>query len=392
MRLALSDDLLDFQRAVRAHIAEHRPNLPRLPGTRSPEPGDLPEYRRWCASLFSAGLLGTDWPVEWGGSGVVNPLLDFVLDEELAAAKVPRAIGAWSLVCGALLTYGSEEQQRRYLPRIRSFDDFWCQLFSEPEAGSDLAAIRATARRDGDEWVIDGQKVWTTHAHVSDLGFLLARSDIAAPKHQGISAFIVDMHAPGVTIRPLRDITGASDFNEVFFDGTRLPADAIIGEPGQGWAIARSALARERSHSVREDPVVDKVHRMLQHAATHSDTAGVRLLDRADVRQRLGYLYARAQATDLLGFEGVLREGTAEERPYDAPVVKLLFSENNLDAVTYALALLGANALFDADDPRSVEDGYWQKAFLFARGYTISAGSNEIMRNLIAERGLGLPR
>ncbi|GGM64326.1 acyl-CoA dehydrogenase family protein [Dactylosporangium sucinum] len=392
MRLALSDDLLEFQRAVRAHIAAHRPDLPRLPGTRSPEVADLPAYREWCASLFTAGLMGSDWPVEWGGSGVLDPLRDFVLDEELAAAQVPRAIGAWNLVCGALFEHGSDRQKSTYLPRIRSFADLWCQLFSEPEAGSDLASLRATARRSGDGWVVNGQKVWTTHAHVADLGFLLARTDPDAPKHKGIGAFIVDMRSPGITVRPLRDITGASDFNEVFFDDVHLPGDALIGAAGQGWAIARSALARERSHSVREDPVVAKVSRMVDYTARNADAAGTRLLDRSDVRQRLGHLYARAQATDLLGFEGVLREAAGAERPFDAPVVKLMFSETNLDAATYAQELMGESAVWGEDEAGAPDAGYWQKAFLFARGYTISAGSNEVLRNLVAERGLGLPR
>ncbi|MDG4668049.1 acyl-CoA dehydrogenase family protein [Mycobacterium sp. 236(2023)] len=392
MRLVLTNELLDFQRQVRAHVAAHRPDLPRLPGTRSPESKDMPAYRKWCGSLFSAGLMGSDWPVEWGGAGSTDSLRDFVLDEELAAARVPRAIGAWNLVSAALFTHGSEHQKRTYLPRIRSFEDLWCQLFSEPEAGSDLASLRATAKRTDDGWVINGQKVWTTHAHVADIGFLLARTDPAAPKHQGISAFVVHMQSPGITVRPLRDITGASDFNEVFFDDVLLPVDAIIGEPGQGWEITRSALARERSHSVREDPVVAKIARLVAFAAETADTTGSTLLDRHDVRQRLGYLYARAHATDILGFEGVLREMACSERIFDAPVVKLMFSETNLEAVDYAVELLGEPAVLGEEDPLAPDDGYWQKALLFARGYTISAGSSEILRTLVAERGLGLPR
>lgn len=392
MRLALTDELGEFQQAIRTHVAANRPDLPRLPGTRSPELNDLPAYREWCASLFSARLLGTDWPVEWGGSGSEDPLRDFVLDDELAAARVPRAIGAWNLVSGALFTYGKDEQKRKYLPRIRSFEDIWCQLFSEPEAGSDLASLRATANRNDTGWLVNGQKVWTTHAHVADLGLLLARTDAGSAKHGGISAFVVDMNMPGVTVRPLRDITGASDFNEVFFDDVQLPVDALIGEPGQGWKIATEALARERSQSVREDPVVAKVNRLVEFAIQNMDSDGNALIQRHDVRQQLGHLYARAKATDLLGFEGVLRVAAGSERTYDAPLVKLMFSEANLDAVTFGEQLIGEPALYHEDDAHAPDEGYWQKAFLFARGYTISAGSNEIMRNLVAERGLGLPR
>jgi alkylation response protein AidB-like acyl-CoA dehydrogenase len=244
--LTFNSEQEEFRRRVREHIAAHHPGIPRLAGTRSPEAETMPRYRAWCASLFGAGLLGSDWPVEWAGGGAHDPLREYIVDQELAAAKLPRPVGAWNLVCGALFGYGSQRQLAYYLPRIRRFDDLWCQLFSEPEAGSDLASLRTTARRDGDEWVVNGQKVWTTHGHVADLGFLLARTDPQAPKHEGISAFIVDMRRPGISVRPLREMTGSSDFNEVFFDDVRLPADAMIGQPGQGWAIARASLAHER--------------------------------------------------------------------------------------------------------------------------------------------------
>jgi alkylation response protein AidB-like acyl-CoA dehydrogenase len=383
--MELSAELEQFRGQVRAHIATHRPDLPRLPGTRSPDAADLPRYRTWCASLFAANLLGADWPVNWGGIGSRDPLRDYIVDQELADAQLPRPIGAWNLVSGALFSYGTEEQKSSYLPRIRSFDDLWCQLFSEPDAGSDLAALRASAVRHGEEWVVNGQKVWTTHAHVADLGFLLVRTDPEAPKHQGISAFIVDMHAPGITVRPLREMTGSSDFNEVFFDDVRLPASSLIGEPGQGWAIARTALSHERSQSLREDSATNAVRRLVARAVQQER-------DDVEVRRSLGRLYARSVIADLLGLEGVLKDAAGQSRPYDAPVVKVLFTETNLDISTYALSMSGARGALSEGDPDAIDGGHWQKAFLFARGFTISAGSNEIMRNLIAERGLGLPR
>ncbi|MFE5699525.1 acyl-CoA dehydrogenase family protein [Rhodococcus koreensis] len=363
----------------------------RLPGTRSPKPADLPEYRQWCASLFSAGFVGADWPEEWGGRADHNALQDFVLDTELAQAKTPRPIGAYNLISGALLASGTQEQKEKFLPRIRQFDDLWCQLFSEPDAGSDLASLRTKARREGDDWVVTGQKVWTTHAHIADFGFLLARTDPAVRKHAGITAFVVDMRTPGITVRPLREITGSSDFNEVFFDEVRIPHANMIGAAGEGWAIARSALAHERSQSQREDSIADAVRQLVQIAAD-SPRDGRPASEYSDVRHRIGSFFARAQVSDLLGFKGLLKSADGVADVGDSPVSKVVFTEANLDIATYALELQGNRGVLDSPDEEVLDGGRWQEAYLYARGFTISAGSNEIMRNLIAERALRLPR
>jgi alkylation response protein AidB-like acyl-CoA dehydrogenase len=392
MHLELTEDLAAYRDRVRQHIEANRPSMQRLPGTRSPKAEDLPEYRKWCASLFTAGFVGADWPAEWGGRPDHNALQDFVFDIELAQAKTPRPIGAYNLVSGALLSYGTTEQKRYYLSRIRRFEDLWCQLFSEPEAGSDLASLRTRAHRDDDAWVITGQKVWTTHAHVADLGFLLARTDPTAPKHQGISAFIVDMRSPGISVRPLRELTGSSDFNEVFFDGVRIPAENMIGAPGEGWAITRAALAHERSQSQREDSIADAVRRLAQIAQESRRDDGLPAAAHSDVRQQIGSFFARAQVSDLLGFKGLLKSAYGVGSVGDSPVSKVVFTEANLDIANYALELQGNRGVLDAEDPDVIDGGKWQEAYLWARGFTISAGSNEIMRNLIAERALKLPR
>ncbi|GAF43639.1 acyl-CoA dehydrogenase family protein [Rhodococcus wratislaviensis] len=391
MYLELTDDLLDYRNRIREHIAAHRPPMNRLPGTRSPKPADLPVYRQWCASLFSAGFVGADWPEEWGGRADHTALQDFVLDVELAQAKTPRPIGAYNLISGALLASGTQEQKAKFLPRIRQFDDLWCQLFSEPDAGSDLASLRTKARREGDDWVVSGQKVWTTHAHIADFGFLLARTDPAVRKHAGITAFVVDMQTPGITVRPLREITGSSDFNEVFFDEVRIPRENMIGAAGEGWAIARSALAHERSQSQREDSIADAVRQLVQIAAD-SPRDGRPASEYSEVRQRIGSFFARAQVSDLLGFKGLLKSADGVSDVGDSPVSKVVFTEANLDIATYALELQGNRGVLDSPDEEVLDGGRWQEAFLYARGFTISAGSNEIMRNLIAERALRLPR
>jgi len=392
MHLELTDDLTEYRDRLRAHVAAHRPAMQRLPGTRSPKRDDLPQYRAWCASLFEAGFVGADWPTEWGGREDHSVLQDFVFDTELADAKVPRPIGAYNLISGALLEYGTQAQKEHFLPRIRGFEDLWCQLFSEPDAGSDLASLRTKAERDGDEWVVTGQKVWTTHAHVADYGFLLARTDPSVAKHAGISAFIVDMRSPGVTVRPLREMTGSSDFNEVFFDAVRIPTGNMIGAPGEGWAITRAALAHERSQSQREDSIADAVRRLVSIAQDNAGTGRGESADSSDVRRRIGAFFARAQVSDLLGFKALLKSAQSLDSVGDSPVSKVVFTETNLDIATYALELQGPRGVLETEDPDVVDAGRWQEAFLYARGFTISAGSNEVMRNLISERALKLPR
>jgi alkylation response protein AidB-like acyl-CoA dehydrogenase len=386
MYIELSAAHIAYRQKLRAHIKANRPAMPRPPGTRSPRAQDMTMYRAWCASLFSEGFIGLDWPREWGGCDDHDPVRDYILDQELAAAGVPRPLGAYNLVATPLMRYGTKAQQEWLLPRIRNFTHLWCQLFSEPDAGSDLAALRTRARRDGDRWIVDGQKVWTTHAHIADVGFLLARTDSGAAKHAGISAFVVDMSTPGIEVRPLRELTGSSDFNEVFFDEVAIPCANMIGAEGQGWEIARSALAHERGQSLREDSLAAAVRRLVVLARQRD-----RLSD-AGVRRSIGRLAARAHVSDLLGFQGVLREASGIAGVADAAVTKVVFTEANLQTTTYGVELQGADGILEAGDPEVAESGRWQEAFLWARGFTISAGSNEIMRNLIAERGLGMPR
>jgi alkylation response protein AidB-like acyl-CoA dehydrogenase len=389
MQLTLSPELAEYQARVRAFIAEHAPAIPKRPGTRSPTADQLPALRVWWASLFEVGFLGRDWPVEWGGDPSHTPMHDFLFDGEMGAARAPTPVGAWRLVANALFESGTDAQRHQYIPAIRTATEFWCQLFSEPDAGSDLASLRCRAEREGDAWVVNGQKVWTTHGHIADRGLLLARTDPTAPKHQGIGAFVVDMAAPGIEVRPLRELTGASDFNEVFFDDVRLPPDALIGEPGEGWAIARSALGRERSESRREDSVtksVDRLGRLALEVFGGADRVP------ADVVVAIGELAARAEISDLLGLMAIEKEMLGTPSVDDAAITKVFFTELNLDIQRIALDLQGPRAVLAEGDARVLDGGFWQEGWLWARGFTISAGSNEVMRNVISERGLGLPR
>src|SRR5919112_4904219 len=205
------------------------------------------EMRRTQRVLAEAGLVGVTWPREYGGQGGTL-VQQAIVAQELSRARVPTLINHIGIgMCGpTVIAHGSDDQKRRYLARLLRADDVWCQLFSEPASGSDLAALRTTAVRDGDDWVVNGQKVWTTLAHVADYGILLTRTDPDRPKHAGLTMFVVDMHAPGVTVRPLRQMGGQSDFNEVFFDDVRIPDSERLGEPGEGWRVALTTLMNQR--------------------------------------------------------------------------------------------------------------------------------------------------
>jgi alkylation response protein AidB-like acyl-CoA dehydrogenase len=394
MKLARDGENARLRAEVRAFIEANRPILKtaRRAGVRAPDPDDIPALREWTRRLFAAGYVGSDWPSEWGGTGAADPIRATVVGEEMARARVPMPIGAGLLAAMALIHYGRQEQKERFLPRIRAGEDIWCQLFSEPGAGSDLAALQTRARRAGDWFVIDGQKVWTTVGQHAQLGYLLARTDPDAEKHAGITAFVVDMTADGVDVRPLREITGTYDFNEVFFDSVRIPAGNVIGAVGQGWEVATTSLVHERSSvGTAGIATVQAVSDALAMARTIQRSGGP-ALGSDEVRQALGRLYAAARITGLLGHYNLSRtlDGTADAA--DAPLAKVFHSETNLALAEFGLGLQSTDSLLTGDDPGAVADGWWQDAFLYARAYTIAGGANEVLRTMIAERALGLPR
>jgi alkylation response protein AidB-like acyl-CoA dehydrogenase len=394
MKLEQDPEIDQFRAEVRGFLEKNRPAVRTKgrAGTRAPEAEDIPALRSWTARLFEAGYVGSDWPVEWGGVGAKDALRATVVGEEMARARVPTPIGAGLLAAAALIHCGRHDQQDRYLPRIRSGEDIWCQLFSEPSAGSDLASLSTRARRDGDDFVVDGQKVWTTNGQHAQLGYLLARTNPDVPKHAGITAFILDMTSPGVDVRPLREITGTSDFNEVFFDGVRIPKDNVLGEVDEGWKVATTSLVEERS-SVGTAGIV--MLRAVRDAVTmaRSLRRGSRpALENDAVRQDIGRLYAAARVNVRLGQYNLSRALSGEADPGDAPLAKVLYSESNLALTEFGLGLQGTDALLTEYDPQAIAGGWWQDAFLYSRALTIAGGANEVLRNMIAERSLGLPR
>jgi alkylation response protein AidB-like acyl-CoA dehydrogenase len=346
----------------------------------------IAEQKAFQARLFDAGFAGLTWPKEYGGQGL-GSAEQIAWSQESAGYDLPTGVFfiGLSMPGNTILEVGSEAQKQRYLPKMLSGEEIWCQLFSEPGAGSDVASLQTSAVRDGDEWVLNGQKVWTSGAQFSDYGAILARTDPAKPKHEGISMFIVDMHAPGVTVRPLKVATGHSPFNEVFFDNVRLPADAIIGEENKGWAAAVVMLRHERiaigtMGSSRTSP--------LAYDSLRDLAAGLGRTSDQGVRRELAELYAHGRAMQL--FALLLRQETQAGRPPGArgSIAKLAGSELSRFAGNIAADVLGDQlAGFDSDDLQAVTT-----SIVAAPGNSIAGGTAEIQRNIIGERVLGLAK
>lgn len=393
MEYGMGAHLDEFRAEVRRFIAENAPDIPPRAGVRSA--ADEHEDRllsEWTARLFEAGYIGADWPEEYGGRPGWTEEHSIIVGEELARARVPGLSSGCVLASHALIRFGTDAQKQRHLPAIRAGREKWCQLFSEPEAGSDLASLRTRAVRDGEVYRVTGQKVWTTDGHWAQFGYLLARTDPDAPKHKGISAFILDMSAPGVSVRPLRELTGTSDFNEVFFDSVTVPADAMIGAPGQGWVIANATLAHERTNVGAVVVMLRAALDALIDLARRVEIGGRPAIESDRVRDRIGEFSARVEALSALTGANLTRWLRGGERMHDAAMGKLMFSELNLEIASFAVELGGEAGVLVDGDPAVLDGGRWQDEWLYARAFTIAGGSSEIMRNLIAERGLGLPR
>ncbi len=371
-----------FRTEVRSWLEANIPT--ELTGPRSGEEAYEQAWRAWSRKLSDAGYAGLTWPKEYGGSGAPYAHQAILL-EETARAESPQHMGVIGLGMAGptIIAHGTEEQKTRYLPKILSADEIWCQGFSEPEAGSDLAAVRTSARLEGDHFVVDGQKVWSSFAHIADWCILVTRNDPAAVKHAGLTYLLVDMRAPGVEVRPLRQITGEAEFNEIFFTAARVPVENVVGEIGQGWAVAMTTLLHERA--------------TLGFALTASLEVNLRKLitlarGRADadpiLRDRLAEEWIELQALRLTNYRALTQLIKTGMPGPEGSVSKLHWSEANQRLTKLALEVLGPESqLWNGDS-----HGYWQYQQLRSRGNTIEAGTSEILRNIIAERVLGLPR
>jgi alkylation response protein AidB-like acyl-CoA dehydrogenase len=348
----------------------------------SPWPLDefVQRSRAWQAAKHAAGFAGITWPKAVGGQGL-SPMHQIIFNQEESRGYAPT--GLYQIGLGmcipTVFSHGMPAVIERYVAKALRGDEVWCQLFSEPAAGSDLAGIRTKAVSDGDDWLIDGQKVWTSFAHRSDYGIVIGRTDPAAPKHKGLSMFIVDMHAPGVDVRPIKQMSGGSDFNEVFFTGVRVSDSHRLGATGDGWKVALTTLMHERL-AVGGKPRHAPGYRELLGLARRTDTTRGPALEQADVRERIAATYIADEGISL----------TRGEMPGpEQSISKVVVAKTMQDMASFALDLAGsAGFLTDGSDP---DLGRLQGAYMSAAGLRIAGGTDEILRNIIAERVLGLP-
>jgi alkylation response protein AidB-like acyl-CoA dehydrogenase len=378
--------LADFREELRSWLREHPPPDIDIAATAA-EAGAL---RAWQGALAAGRWVGIHWPVEYGGRGASLTEVA-AYNEELARAQAPPILGraGVSLVGPTLMAHGTETQRRQWMTRILSGEDIWCQLFSEPDAGSDLAALSTRADKRGGVYVVTGQKLWSSYARFADWGIGLVRTDSDAPRHSGISMLAIPMTAKGVEVRPLRQITGESEFNEVFLDGVEVPVENLIGQENEGWRVANTTLANERGASfVWKEQVLQEValDRLLNACAR----AG-RLGDPV-VRQRLAQARIEVEIFRLHNERTLDRLARGEEVGSESSLVKLFWAGMSQRLYDTAVAVLGPDALVAGGDEYAIDRGRWVRELLATRANSIMGGTNEIQRNVIGERLLGLPR
>lgn len=376
----------EFRREIRAWLAANVPRQP--PPTNLDDEADF--LTTWQRQLHEAGWAAVHWPRAYGGRGATLTE-QAIFQEEMARARAPQMMNrvGINLVGPTLIEHGTDEQRQRYLPKILSCEEVWCQLYSEPGAGSDLAALRTRADADADGFRIDGQKVWTSYAQFASFGMMLARTDSEAAKHKGISCLIVDMRSPGITIRPLRQITGSAEFSETFFDNTPVPRKNLIGDENDGWRVASTTLAHERGTSfpfkeqVLHKIYVDELADLMRHNGTSRQKTA---------RQGYAARYIDVEIMRLHNCRMMTRLARGELPGPESSVVKLFWADLTQRLNELALSCLGPAGQIVAGSDRAVAGGRWQQRMLWSRCASIAGGTSEIQRDIIAQRILGLPR
>ncbi|MFZ9174900.1 MAG: acyl-CoA dehydrogenase family protein [Ilumatobacteraceae bacterium] len=401
MNPSYSHEAEEYRQKVQAFLAEKLPST--WKGIGSLEGEQLEEFvTQWRATLASTGYLAPGWPVEYGGGGL-SALEQVIVAEEFARAGVPTGgpndVFGIQMLGNTLLLFGSEEQKRHYLPRIISGEDTWCQGYSEPNAGSDLSNVGLKATLDGDQWILNGQKIWTSAGHLADHIFTLARTDPDAPKHKGISFLLVDMRQPGIEVRPIKMISGESEFNEVFYTDAVVPKENVVGGINNGWAVAMGLLGFERGEAAATAPIrfqaeLDRLLLLAKQRGVASDPR---------IRQRLAWCYSKVQVMRFIGMRTLTQFLKGHHPGPDGAIFKLYWSEYHKVVTELGIDILGLDALvptgrkpssaFQTDDAGAPNDSMsWAMTFLNARAGTIYAGSSQIQKNIIGEMVLGLPK
>jgi len=401
MRPQYDVDAEAYREKVRAFLGEKLPAG--FTGIGSLEGDALVEFTtEWRTTLYEAGYLAPGWPEEYGGAGL-SALEQVILAEEFARAGVPTGgpndVFGIQMLGNTLLIMGTEEQKKYYLPRILSGEDTWCQGYSEPNAGSDLGNVGLRGVRDGDQWILNGQKIWTSAGHLADHIFTLARTDPDAPKHKGISFLLVDMRQPGIEVRPIRMINGDSEFNEVFYTDATAPVDNVVGGVNNGWAVAMTLLGFERGEAAATLPIrfqaeIDRLFMLAAERGLTSDPV---------MRQKLAWAYSKVQIMRYSGMRVLTNFLRGHHPGPDGAISKLYWSEYHRTVTELATHILGAEAMvptgrmpsssFQTDDAGAPNSSAsWVGTFLSSRAGTIYAGSSQIQRNITGEMVLGLPK
>jgi alkylation response protein AidB-like acyl-CoA dehydrogenase len=350
--------------------------------------------KSWQHTLYDGGWVGLTWPREYGGRGATL-MEQVIFNQEMARAKAPPLINVLGIIVAGptIMVHGTEEQKRRYLPKILDAEEIWCQGFSEPNSGSDLASLATSARLDGDEFVVNGQKIWNSYGHMAQQCLVLVRTDASLPKHKGITALIVDMQSPGVTVKPLRQITGDAEFNEVFFDNVRVPRTNLVGETNDGWNVAITILMFERLNTaslleiqtkIALDELIDTARRTLRNGRPATED----LL----IRQKLAQIYTDVEILRLSTYRSITRFQRGQRPGPEGSIDKLFWSETAQRLFEVAMEILGPQGQLVQGSKGAVDSGHWSYQFLRSRADTIAGGTSEILRNIIGERVLGLPK
>ena len=384
-----------FRSEVHAWLVANLPAGWGTPGFRKPE--DAAEKVRfarwWQRRLHEGGWAGLHWPREYGGRGA-SPIEQLLFAEEYTRVGAPSMIDIGvgpALVDPTLIHHGTEQQKQRFLPKILTGEEMWCQGFSEPNAGSDLAAVRTRAELRGDAFHVSGQKIWTSYARFAEWCILVTRTDFQAPKHKGITFLLVDMTSPGITIRPLVEMTGVAWFNEVFFDDVRVPRENVVGEVNGGWTIVITTLAHERSGSAPHARLQGEMRDVLDLARRVVRDGRPAAAD-PRFRQRLAQSFIETEILRGLAYKNVSELMRNGQPGPEGSCLKLVWSELDQRMKDLALELQGPYGALERGAPRAIDAGRWEHEYLWSRAASIYAGTSEVQRNIIAQRVLGLPR